>query len=296
MGKRQTCRRSGHRTRKMSSGSIRIQLQQLYRGVGERPPRPSPCPCQPATAHRASSAARDCAAPSRSGRPPARSIRGAHCWTTGCRSRDRFRHNCAVATRSGPSGAHRPARPLRLHQSDTRPSRCLSARCSGASRRSVCASGAMSGKQPRPRQRVGGYVNNLERVAPIELPQPAEYPLVGHAGRHVHRATQSLSTSIGSTVGQFPESAPRVSQVLYACPNVETSLRLVRLDLGAPGSMRAPGEASGSFALESATGTAGHSTPDPVRRGGWRAVGRARPGRDRGGAAPCGLLCHSESE
>jgi xanthine dehydrogenase YagR molybdenum-binding subunit len=60
------------------------------------------------------------------------------------------------------------------------------------------------------------------------------------------------STSIGSAVGEHPEPAPEVTKVLYACPNVETRLRLVQLDLGVPTSMRAPGEASGSFALESA--------------------------------------------
>jgi xanthine dehydrogenase YagR molybdenum-binding subunit len=60
------------------------------------------------------------------------------------------------------------------------------------------------------------------------------------------------ATAIGSEVGEFPETAPEVTKILYACPNVETSVRLVRLDVGAPSNMRAPGEAPGSFALESA--------------------------------------------
>jgi xanthine dehydrogenase YagR molybdenum-binding subunit len=60
------------------------------------------------------------------------------------------------------------------------------------------------------------------------------------------------STSIGSDLGEFPETAPEVTKVLYACPNLETRVRLVRLDLGVPTWMRAPGEATGSFALESA--------------------------------------------
>jgi xanthine dehydrogenase YagR molybdenum-binding subunit len=60
------------------------------------------------------------------------------------------------------------------------------------------------------------------------------------------------STSIGSAVGEFPEIAPFVTKMLYACPNLETSIRLVRLDLGVPFAMRGPGEASGLFALESA--------------------------------------------
>ncbi len=60
------------------------------------------------------------------------------------------------------------------------------------------------------------------------------------------------STSIGSGVGENPEPAPEVTKILYACPNLETHLRLVQLDLGVPTSMRAPGETPGTFALESA--------------------------------------------
>src|SRR5258708_6465784 len=65
-------------------------------------------------------------------------------------------------------------------------------------------------------------------------------------------AITHASTSIGSDVGENPEPAPEVTKILYACPNLETHLRLVQLDLGVPTSMRAPGEAPGTFALESA--------------------------------------------
>src|SRR5207253_1102371 len=40
--------------------------------------------------------------------------------------------------------------------------------------------------------------------------------------------------------------------LLYASPNVETQYYLVRLNLGSPTFMRAPGESTGTFALESA--------------------------------------------
>jgi xanthine dehydrogenase YagR molybdenum-binding subunit len=40
--------------------------------------------------------------------------------------------------------------------------------------------------------------------------------------------------------------------MLYACPNVATSHRMVKLNVGTPTFQRAPGEATGSFALESA--------------------------------------------
>ena len=45
---------------------------------------------------------------------------------------------------------------------------------------------------------------------------------------------------------------PTVTRILYDCPNSATSHRLVRLDVGTPTFMRAPGESSGTFALESA--------------------------------------------
>ena len=42
------------------------------------------------------------------------------------------------------------------------------------------------------------------------------------------------------------------ARMLYACPHVVTTHRLVRLDVGTPSYMRAPGWASGTFALECA--------------------------------------------
>ncbi len=50
----------------------------------------------------------------------------------------------------------------------------------------------------------------------------------------------------------WPEPSAVASRMLYAVPNQETSHRLARMHLGTPTFMRAPGEASGSFALESA--------------------------------------------
>jgi xanthine dehydrogenase YagR molybdenum-binding subunit len=60
------------------------------------------------------------------------------------------------------------------------------------------------------------------------------------------------STSSTSTLEEWLESAALVTRMLYACPNVETSHHLVRLNTGTPTFMRAPGEATGTFALESA--------------------------------------------
>ncbi len=66
-------------------------------------------------------------------------------------------------------------------------------------------------------------------------------------------------TSVGHDVysqtsrfDEFVEPSAVVTRILYDTPNEQTSHRLVRLDVGTPTFMRAPGEASGTFAMESA--------------------------------------------
>ena len=55
-----------------------------------------------------------------------------------------------------------------------------------------------------------------------------------------------------STFDDFFEPAADASHSLYASPAIATSHEAVRLDTGTPLFMRAPGEAPGSLALESA--------------------------------------------
>ena len=55
-----------------------------------------------------------------------------------------------------------------------------------------------------------------------------------------------------SSFDDFYESSADASHTLYASPAIRTSHEAVRLDTGTPLFMRAPGEASGSIALESA--------------------------------------------
>ena len=55
-----------------------------------------------------------------------------------------------------------------------------------------------------------------------------------------------------STFDEFMESAAGATRMLYDTPNCATSQRLVRLDLGTPTYMRGPGEATGTYAIESA--------------------------------------------
>ncbi|HEX3895101.1 MAG TPA: xanthine dehydrogenase family protein molybdopterin-binding subunit [Rudaea sp.] len=59
-------------------------------------------------------------------------------------------------------------------------------------------------------------------------------------------------TSSTSTFEDWVESSAVVTRMLYACPNVSTTHRLVKLNLGTPTFMRAPGESTGTYAIEAA--------------------------------------------
>jgi xanthine dehydrogenase YagR molybdenum-binding subunit len=58
--------------------------------------------------------------------------------------------------------------------------------------------------------------------------------------------------TVSSTFDDFFEPAADASHTLYASPAIATSHEVVRIDTGTPLFMRAPGEATGSIALESA--------------------------------------------
>jgi len=65
-------------------------------------------------------------------------------------------------------------------------------------------------------------------------------------------AVRHASTSNTSTLENWVEPATSQTRMLYDAPNLETVYDLVRLNVGSPTFMRAPGESSGTFALESA--------------------------------------------
>ncbi|MFN7963674.1 MAG: xanthine dehydrogenase family protein molybdopterin-binding subunit [Thermoanaerobaculia bacterium] len=69
-----------------------------------------------------------------------------------------------------------------------------------------------------------------------------------------------------ASLQEFAEpTGHRSSNVAYRCPNVEIRHQLVRLNVGPPTWMRAPGEAPGSFALESALDELAHRLQmDPI--------------------------------
>ena len=63
---------------------------------------------------------------------------------------------------------------------------------------------------------------------------------------------QHDATSVTSTFEDWTETSAIATRMLYAVPNQATTHKLVQLDVGTPTFTRAPGEASGTFALESA--------------------------------------------
>lgn len=66
------------------------------------------------------------------------------------------------------------------------------------------------------------------------------------------RALEHRSQCLSSTVHEFVEPAAGPARVMYDADAHHTANRVVRLDVPTPTFMRAPGEAPGSFALESA--------------------------------------------
>ncbi len=60
------------------------------------------------------------------------------------------------------------------------------------------------------------------------------------------------ATGVTASYEEFTEGVINMTKFMYACPNVDTTYRVVPMDLSVPTWMRGPGEATGSFALESA--------------------------------------------
>ncbi|HXC91496.1 MAG TPA: xanthine dehydrogenase family protein molybdopterin-binding subunit [Stellaceae bacterium] len=92
------------------------------------------------------------------------------------------------------------------------------------------------------------YTSNGYRPRTIQHLKVAASP----DGRLMAMRHDGLSEMSVPAIGEFAEPVGLVTEMLYACPNVAVTHRLVPLNMPLPTFMRAPGEASGSFALESA--------------------------------------------
>jgi xanthine dehydrogenase YagR molybdenum-binding subunit len=102
------------------------------------------------------------------------------------------------------------------------------------------------------------------RPVRLVLERPQMFGMVGNrpfTDQHFQISARDDGTLTGmrhdvisttSTFEDWNESSAIVTRMLYAVPNQATTHKLVKLDVGTPTFMRAPGETSGSFALESA--------------------------------------------
>jgi xanthine dehydrogenase YagR molybdenum-binding subunit len=89
---------------------------------------------------------------------------------------------------------------------------------------------------------------------------------LGVAGDGALLALDHRAKTTSSTFDDFFEPAADASHTLYASPAIATSHEAVRIDIGTPMFMRAPGEATGSIALESAIDEAAYASGmDPLR-------------------------------
>jgi xanthine dehydrogenase YagR molybdenum-binding subunit len=102
------------------------------------------------------------------------------------------------------------------------------------------------------------------RPVKLVVTRPQMFSMVGHRPRTVQRVALAADaggkltaivhevTSETSRFDEFVEPAAVQTRMLYACPSVRTAHSLVRIDVGTPTFQRAPGEATGTYALESA--------------------------------------------
>ncbi|MGA0599534.1 xanthine dehydrogenase family protein molybdopterin-binding subunit [Caulobacter sp. KR2-114] len=105
---------------------------------------------------------------------------------------------------------------------------------------------------------------HLQRPVKLALSRAQMYGPVGHRGRTWQKLRLGLdgagrltaihhhSLAATSSFEDFLEPAANASLHAYASPAILAETEGLRLDIGTPGPMRAPGEASGSAALEAA--------------------------------------------
>jgi xanthine dehydrogenase YagR molybdenum-binding subunit len=83
-------------------------------------------------------------------------------------------------------------------------------------------------------------------------PQTAQQVSIGAQPNGLFVAMRHDVFSHTSVIEDFTEPAALQTRIMYSCPNLSTSHRLVALNVGTPTFQRAPGHATGTFALESA--------------------------------------------
>lgn len=118
----------------------------------------------------------------------------------------------------------------------------------------------------------------LGQPVSLVLERPQMFGPVGHrpnteqhivlAATREGKLTAMQHDVIASTsfMEDWLETAALATRMLYACPNQKTSHRLAKLNTGNPTFMRAPGEAVGTFAIESAVDELAYALQiDPIQ-------------------------------
>jgi xanthine dehydrogenase YagR molybdenum-binding subunit len=132
--------------------------------------------------------------------------------------------------------------------------------------RSPFLGGGFGGKGPMLGPQILGIMATrlVNRPVKLVLRREQMYGPVGHRAATRQRlrvgadaaglltALEHHAKTSSSTFDDFFEPAANASHSLYASPAIKTSHEVVRVDSGTPTFMRAPGEAPGSLALESA--------------------------------------------
>jgi len=110
---------------------------------------------------------------------------------------------------------------------------------------------AMAAKQAR--RPVKLVLERTQMFGPVGYRPPTEQTVALGAARDGKLvAIKHDVVSSTSTFEDWTESSAVLTRMMYACPNVSTTHKLIKLNLGTPTFQRAPGEATGSFALECA--------------------------------------------
>jgi xanthine dehydrogenase YagR molybdenum-binding subunit len=117
----------------------------------------------------------------------------------------------------------------------------------------------------------------LNRPVKVTLTREQMFTLVGHRPFTIQKIGLG-ATADGKLFGithesysqtavyeEFTEGSVNCSRFLYNSPNANTRYKVVALNVGVPAPMRGPGEATGSFALESALDELAHTLQmDPI--------------------------------
>ncbi len=117
----------------------------------------------------------------------------------------------------------------------------------------------------------------LNRPVKVLLTRPQMFTLVGyrpHSWQKIGVGADATGKLLGisheaisntSRYEDFREGIVNVSKFLYTCENVDTKYSLLPLDVSTPTWMRGPGEATGSFGLETALDELAHKLKmDPI--------------------------------